>query len=117
MADNNKDPKKNQKGFFQSSKKGDPKGTNKNTIWIFVAIAVGFLILQFATMQDGAVEVSQLRFESEMVKGDDVERLVIVNKEKVEIFLKNDSKGKPEYSDRTKSTILQVLALLIIILE
>ncbi len=104
MADNNKDPKKNQKGFFQSSKKGDPKGTNKNTIWIFVAIAVGFLILQFATMQDGAVEVSQLRFESEMVKGDDVERLVIVNKEKVEIFLKNDSKGKPEYSDRTKST-------------
>lgn len=103
-SNNNKEKKDEKRNFFQSSGKNDPKGGNKNTIWIFVAIAVGFIILQFAGMQSTVEEINQLRFETEMVSNNDVERVVVVNKERVEIFLKEESKTKSQYKDRSKTT-------------
>lgn len=82
----------------------EPKGGNKNTIWIFVAIAVGFIILQLVSFQNNSVEIDRLRFETTMIANNDIERLVVVNNEKVEVYLKIDSRSKDIYNDRYKSS-------------
>ncbi len=73
---------------------------NKNTIFIFIAIAIGFFILQFASSQETAIKISQLRFETKMMtKPGVIEKINIVNKGKVEIFINETFRGDSEFSD------------------
>ncbi len=67
--DINKAPEKNtDKKKLQQSPGDFFKGKgNKNTLYIFIAIAIGFFILQFALKQETAKEISQLRFETKMM--------------------------------------------------
>ncbi len=74
---------------------------NKNTIFIFIAIAIGFFILQFASSQETAVKINQLRFETKMMsKTGVIEKIIIINNEKkVEVFINETFKGDNEFSD------------------
>jgi len=57
---------------------GDGKG-NKNSIYIFIGIAVVFFILQFASSQETAKKISQQRFETKMmIKPNAIEKINIV---------------------------------------
>jgi AFG3 family protein len=76
-----------------NSKPGRPQGTNKprfNGYWIYIALAVFFIGINFFRFSDPPKEVSWNEF-STILSEQKVTKLIVVNKEKVEIYIKNDS--------------------------
>ena len=83
---------------FQPLGKKAPKF---NMNWIYGIIAIVLLGFMFMSPMDGggAIEVAQNRFWSEMVVNHDVNRIVVVNHEKVEIYIKPEKLGEARYAD------------------
>ncbi len=76
-----------------------PKKPGFNFYWIYGLLALLFIGLQFMRWGGDAVEISQQRFEIEMLNSGDIEKLVVINRELVEVFIKEESLYKDEYSD------------------
>ena len=120
MAENNKDDKKNTKDIKQSrysrkEKEGNsdqkkkapqpfpgnkPSKSKFNFYWIYGIIAVVFLILSFPNMWTGEVKNINWGELKEMLVNQDVEKIIVVNKEEAEIFLKKDKLDDPKYKDK-----------------
>lgn len=98
---------KNPSGNTSDSKangKTDGKKPGFNFYWIYAILAVVFIGLQFFNWGSTAVEISQMRFENEMLTwneqdGSDIAQLKIVNKEEVEVFIKEERLDKSKYED------------------
>jgi len=87
-------------GFLQNS--GKNNGQKKfNTYWIYGIIALAFLILQFVNLGSKAVEITRHRFENELLKDNDVKEIIVVNREKVEIFLHPEIANSGKYIELT----------------
>ena len=71
---------------------GGPQKPKFGGYWIYILIAVAFLSLQFLNFGSKPDEIDLLRLET-LIKQGAVSRLIVVNKETVEVFLKNDSTG------------------------
>jgi ATP-dependent metalloprotease FtsH len=70
-----------------------PLGNNKpkfNAYWIYIAIAIFFIGITFFNSNDPIKEVDWNQF-SNLITEQKVRKLIVVNKEKVEIFVKTDS--------------------------
>ncbi len=86
---------------------GSQKGGKKpgfNFYWIYAILAVIFIGIQFLNWGGSAVEISQMRFENEMLlwdeeTGTDIEKLKVINQETVEVFIKEDRLYKEKYED------------------
>jgi cell division protease FtsH len=78
-------------------------GGNRNIFYIFLAIIAFFLILNYASGDDSAVMIDQMRFENQMLTKGAVEKLVVVNQERVEVFLKESFLNDPNFKDATVS--------------
>ncbi len=84
----------------QSEKKQSSSGTPGkgkppfNFYWIYAILAVLFIALQFYNWGGTAVEISQQRFENQMLRSGDVDKLIVVNREMVEVFIKQDRLNK-----------------------
>lgn len=70
-----------------------------NFYWIYVAIIVAVIAIQFIDFNSVAREIDFGKFENTMLKTGDIDKLVVVNKEICEIYLKPSSLEKPEYKD------------------
>ena len=92
--DKNKKPEGSDKNKFKLS-----SGGNNNTLWIFIAVAAGFFLLQMFSGQETAKEINRLRFENKMLKQKDVKKVNVVNEKRVEVFIKESSLSKTEYQD------------------
>jgi ATP-dependent metalloprotease FtsH len=78
-----------------SGKVNKPLGNNKpkfNAYWIYIAIAIFFIGITFFNSADPIKEVDWNQF-SNLITEQKVRKLIVVNKEKVEIFVKTDSTG------------------------
>jgi cell division protease FtsH len=72
------------------NKKNEPKG-KFNPYWVYGAILVFFLVGQFySSFQMGAKDTSYQQFENEFLKNDDVSKIVIVNKNIAQIYIKEE---------------------------
>jgi cell division protease FtsH len=78
-------------------------GGNKNIWYIFLAIIAFFLILNYASDSDTALKIDQMRFENQMLSKKAIEKIVIVNHEKVEVYIKESFLNDPDFNDATKS--------------
>ena len=96
--DKNKKPEGGDKNKFKLS-----NGGNNNTLWIFIAVAAGFFLLQMFSGQETAKEINRLRFENKMLKQKDVKKVNVVNEKRVEVFIKESSLSKTEYQDIEQS--------------
>lgn len=72
--------------------------------WIYAILAVLIIGLQLINWGGSAVEISQMRFENEMLAwspedGNDIEKIKIINQEIVEVFIKEDRLYKAKYED------------------
>jgi cell division protease FtsH len=77
-----------------------PKGPKFNYYWIYGIIAVLLLGLQLFSFQNSVnKEINWQTFESTMLKTHDVEKVAVVNKEIVEVFIKKASLSKPEFKE------------------
>ncbi len=81
-----------------------PKGKRPkfSFYWIYLILAVVFIAIQYFNYSNPVKEVSWNKLE-EMLKKQDVDKLVIINKEKAEIYIKKDRlKSDTAYKDFTK---------------
>ncbi len=88
--DKNKKPE-NPFGFLNQNKKGDGKPPKFNAYWIYGIVAIVFIVVQFYLMNTrGPVETNWSKVKSTMLASNDIERIVVVNNKKANIYLKQD---------------------------
>ncbi len=79
---------------------GDPHKKSKFSIyWVYGAIIVAVLAINYISASKKTVEVSRKQFEEEMLKPGDVEKVVVVNKDLVEIYIKEDRLNLAKYEN------------------
>src|SRR5512133_2666532 len=79
-----------------------PKGLKPkiNPYWIYGLVLLAILGVQFIHFGQSAKEVDMNRFENEMLKPGDVEKIVIVKyKETANIFIRADRLNDPKFKD------------------
>jgi cell division protease FtsH len=86
MADKDNGPKDNFKPNFNPIKGKKPKFS---FYWIYGILLIGFLALQYFNYTNPVKSIDYSKLE-EMLRKQDVEKLVIVNKEKAEIYIKKE---------------------------
>lgn len=78
MAENNKTPNNH-----------SPKPPKFNVYWVYGLIAVIFLALQFVSFSDNSTEITWDKFEREILANYEIKKIVVVNREKAEVYLGN----------------------------
>ncbi len=107
MSENKKQENNNQGkfGFNRPNPDGAPNGKPKfNVYWVYGAIILAILLLQFYSTGPSATEVSWRKFRDEMLRPGDVERVVIVNGKTAEIYIKPDRLSGSKYDDAKSSS-------------
>lgn len=104
-ADKNTENKNN-----QPSKNKKPGPFNKpkfefNFYWIYGIIALIFIGMQFMSWSGGPKEITWKKFSTELLENGDVDRVVVVNKEFAEIYIKPDKLRDPKYKDIATKTM------------
>ena len=98
MADNQNSHQKNPKLNTNIKK---PKGSF-NFYWIYGILAVVFLALQFYSWDGGNEKITFQKFEKDILKPNDVEKIIIVNKDKALIYIKKDKLTQEKYKNINK---------------
>jgi AFG3 family protein len=92
MSDQNKQP------FGGDRKPKLPPVPKFNFYWIYGVVLVVFIsILLMPT--DMAIKTTWYKVESEMIMSNDVEKILVVNKEKADVYLKKESLKSERYKD------------------
>jgi len=76
------------------------KGSKFNIFWVYAAIILGLILLQFLFSSESTKEVNYPTFEQQMLIPGDVEKLVAYKSEdvvKVEVYIKKDRLKDPKY--------------------
>lgn len=102
---------KKNKDFGFNFKPNNQKPNNQkpkfNIAWIYGLIALFLLSIFFFQRGDKPIEITWSRFETEMLQAHDVLKIVVVNRERAEIYIKPDRLSDPKYSNaKTKSSAL-----------
>ena len=80
------------------NKPGNKKPNKFNPFWLYGALLVLALIFFFNPTSESH-EISWLQFEQEMLSQGDVEKIIVVNKETAEIYIKPDRLSEEQYRD------------------
>lgn len=88
------------RGFINPNKKGGTKG-KFNFYWIYIVIASVFVVAYFYK-GDNVVKETTWGELKEMLAEEDVEKIILINREFAEIFIKADRLSKPRYQDLSK---------------
>src|SRR5690606_13996579 len=84
------------------TKKITPKPPRFNIMWVWMALLLGFFVLQFMFSGDTAKSITYQRFEDEMLNTGDVDRLIAFKKNEliaVEVYIKKDKLNEKKYED------------------
>lgn len=98
MADFNTDKPTETPDNKSKKSKIPPMLPKFNFYWIYGIIAVVFIAIQFMP-HDGAIKTTRTKFLTEMLPSHDIEKVILINKEKVEIYLKKDALKNQKYED------------------
>ena len=98
------------KGFENSKenkqKPNTPNGKTplgKNRYWIYLVMLAAFLLFTFVDIGNSSKEINRNKFENDMLANHDVEKVVVVNKDRVDIYIKADKLADEKYSEAEKS--------------
>lgn len=80
-----------------ANKNKSPKGFN--IYWIYAVFFAFLLASYFLNPMTGSEEISWLQFEQDMLSQHDVEKVVVVNKELAEVYIKEDRLTDAKYKD------------------
>jgi cell division protease FtsH len=79
---------------------GLPKGKNPkgkfNFYWVYGIIAVIFIALTFTNLGGSSEEIDWGKLKA-MLQQQDIEKIIVVNQEEAEIYIRKDKLDKPEY--------------------
>lgn len=108
---NEKDKKNKDLGFNFKSNNQKPNNQKPkfNIAWIYGLIALFLLSIFFFQRGDSPIEITWSKFETEMLQAHDVQKIVVVNRERAEIYIKPDRLSNPKYSNtKIKSSALAI---------
>lgn len=93
----------------KNNKKLNPKSPQMpkfNFYWIYAIVLVAFIIIQFMP-QNVALKTTKIEFINKMLMSHDVEKVVVINKERAEIYLKKEALKNQKYKElETRSSFL-----------
>ncbi len=72
-----------------------------NIYWLYAIIAIVFIAMQFFSSGSSPEEINIADFKNNMLLKGDVEKVIVVNKETVEVYIKPSKIGKGRYIDNT----------------
>lgn len=82
----------------------NPKGKPQiNIYWIYAIVALIFLGMQFISSGPSQEEINFAEFKNEMLARGHVRKIVVVNKEIVEVYINPNELGQGRYPDATQS--------------
>lgn len=96
---NNGNKQKQNNNNGQDNNKQQNNKPKFNVYWIYGLIAIAILSIQFLSIGNSPVHISESRFKNQMLQSGDVARVVVVNKEKVEVYIKEDRIQQEKYQD------------------
>ncbi|MBS3807313.1 MAG: ATP-dependent zinc metalloprotease FtsH [Bacteroidales bacterium] len=70
-----------------------------NIYWVYALIAIFFIALNFMNLGGSAKEITWQEFQRNMLKNNDVEKIVVINKQKAEIYLKQEALNQQRYDE------------------
>ena len=73
------------------------KSSKFNYYWIYVAILIAITALYFFPMQNNIREITEQNFFRDLLPSGDVSKIILVDKEYVEVYLKPEAADKPAY--------------------
>ena len=94
---------------FNEKKKNNPKQANFNQYWIFGTIAIIFLLLNIFSSSGniGSVSTTPSKF-FEFAANGDIEKIDIINKREVLVYLSRDARIKDEHKSSNSNSIFSV---------
>lgn len=100
MADN-KSQNKNKPPRIPLRKPGtdSPKKNKFSAYWIYGLIIVAVLVINIIGGGNRTQEITRKQFEEEMLKAGDVEKVIVVNKDLVEIYIKQERLADGKYEN------------------
>ncbi|MFI5451463.1 ATP-dependent zinc metalloprotease FtsH [Pedobacter sp. UC225_61] len=96
----NKDTKPKQIKRIPNIPKKPQKGSKFNIFWVYAAIIIGLLVVNFMFNSETVKEVNYATFEKDMLLTGDVEKVVSYKVDDIaraEVFIKVDKKTDPKY--------------------
>src|SRR6186713_700334 len=69
-----------------------------NFYWIYGIIAVIFIAIQFMP-HDVALKTTWFRVDNEMLMSNDIEKIIVVNKERAEVYVKKEALKNDKYKE------------------
>jgi cell division protease FtsH len=90
------DPKNPNSMGGKEGASGNPK-PKFNIYWIYGIIILGFLAVQYYSSSGGSEEINWGKFKNEMLLAHDVEKIIVVNNEKAEVYIKKDKLNTEKY--------------------
>ena len=84
-----------------------PKAPKFNLLWIYLAILGIFFAINFFFGSNGPKETDWRTFNTEMLQVGDVDRLTVVNDERVEVYLKPDALQKDRHEEVSENVLGQ----------
>ena len=102
MSENENKKQNENKNKGQNENKLSNNFPKFNIYWIYGLIAVAFIGLQFLDFGDNSKEITWQQFEKEMLKAHDVEKVIVVNRDRAEVFIKPDRFSSAKYNENKK---------------
>ena len=99
------DNRQNSKKQIDKPKSDKPK-QKFNVYWIYGLIAVVFIGLQLLSFTPKPTEISMQEFERDMLKNGDVAKIVVVNKDRANIYIKEDRLSDAKYKDLSEKSFV-----------
>ena len=95
--------KENSKIDFSKDKNQWPVPKGFKFYWLYILLFIFFVIYFFLGQAYNTKEIGWTEFEQTMLLNHDVEKIVIVNKEIAEIYIKKEKLNNPKYQNIAKS--------------
>ena len=96
----NKKPKQNPIKRIPNIPKKPQKGSKFNIFWVYAAVIIGLLVVQFMFNSENAQQVNYSTFEKDMLLSGDVEKIVSYRTDEIaraDVYIKEDRKSNPKY--------------------
>lgn len=89
--------------YNKGSEKSPKKGPKFNIYWVYAFIGIALLAMNLFEFKSPTKELSSFKeFQQKFLQTGDVEKLVVVNKKVVEVYIKKDRLNDPKYDEVSK---------------
>mgnify|MGYP006292082627 CR=1 FL=1 len=95
-SNQNQNKQNNEGSNNNNDKKPFPKF---NIYWVYALIAIFFIALNFMNLGGSPKEITWQEFQRNMLKNNDVQKIVVINKQKAEVYLKDEALNRDRYSE------------------